>query len=210
MMKNLINFFSCVCLVLLLSLCFAANSLAQTTARKIPAEVQAIAGNFTGAWTSYTLNDKGEIVKQAAWTDTIKAEKPTAMADRAFVETMDEMIFEGGRIPPQKIPGKEGYMLNKDGSLGDYYIEVFGQTIPMKKLSKDVWAYSVPANTREFTMLGDKFISGIHALVKMTTIEQGVETHSITRITTARWKDAEGKEHLTQYVSLQGQHKKAK
>jgi hypothetical protein len=209
-MKNLTKTFSYTCLLFALFLCFAANSLAQNTAQKIPAEVQAIAGNFTGTWTSYTLNDKGEVVKQAAWTDTIKAEKPSALADRAYVETIDEMTFEGGRIPPQKVVGKEGYMLNKDGSLGDYYIEIFGQTIPMKKLSENVQAYSVPANAREFTMLGDKFISGIHALVKTTTIEQGVETHSITRITTARWKDAECKERLTQFVSLQGQHKKSK
>ena len=209
-MKNLTKTFSYTFFLFALFLCFAANSLAQNAAQKIPAEVQAIAGTFTGAWTSYTLNDKGEVVKQAAWTDTIKAEKPSALADRAYVETTDEMTFEGGRIPPQKVVGKEGYMLNKDGSLGDYYIEIFGQTIPMKKLSENVQAYSVPANAREFTMLGDRFISGIHALVKTTTIEQGVETHSITRITTARWKDAEGKERLTQFVSLQGQHKKSK
>ncbi len=208
-MKKTNNFFYCAFLIVLLALSIADVS-AQDNAKKVPAEVQAIAGTFTGSWTSYTLNDKGEVVKQAAWTDTIKAEKPNALADRAYVETVDEMIFEGGRIPPQKVPGKEGYMLNKDGSLGDYYIEIFGQTIPMKRLSKEVWAYSTPATAREFSMLGERFISGIHALVKTTTIEQGVETHSITRITTARWKDAEGKERLTQFVSLQGQHKKSK
>lgn len=209
-MKLSINFFCCVFSLIVLSLCLASDSSAQNTAQKIPAEVQAIAGNFTGSWTSYTVNDKGEVVKQATWTDTIKAEKPMATTDRAYVETVDEMTFQGGRIPPQKVVGKEGYLINKDGSLGDYFIEIFGQTIPMKRLSKDVWAYSTPANAREFTMLGDKFVSGIHALVKTTTIEQGVETHSITRITTARWKDAEGKERLTQFVSLQGQHKKSK
>lgn len=209
-MKISTKFFSCVCLSFLLCLCFALNSSAQNTVQKIPTEVQAIVGTFTGSWTSYTINDKGEVIKQAAWTDTIKAEKPTVDKDRAFVETLDEMTFEGGRIPPQKVVGKEGYFLNKDGSLGEYYIEIFGQTIPMKKLSKDVVAYSVPANPREFSALGDKFISGIHTLVKTTTIEQGVETHNITRITVVRWKDAEGKERLTQFVSLQGQHRKSK
>jgi hypothetical protein len=209
-MKISTKFFSCACLSLLFSLFLTINSSAQNTVQKIPAEVQAIAGNFTGSWTSYTINDKGEVIKQAAWTDTIKAEKPTVAADRAYVETLDEMTFEGGRIPPQKVVGKEGYLLNKDGSLGNYFIEIFGQTIPMTKLSKDVFAYSVPANPREFQALGDKFISATHVLVKTTISDQGVETHNISRITTLKWKDAEGKERLTQFVSLQGQHRKSK
>lgn len=129
-MKISTRFFSCACLSLLLCLGFVINSSAQNTVQKVLAEVQAIVGNFTGSWTSYTINDKGEVIKQAAWADTIKAEKPTVTADRAFVETIDEMTFEGGRIPPQKIAGKEGYLLNKDGSLGNYFIEIFGQTIP--------------------------------------------------------------------------------
>lgn len=209
-MKNINNFLSYTFLLAVFSVGFSMNLFAQNTAQKIPAEVQAIVGNFTGSWTSYTINDKGEVVKQAAWTDIIKAEKPTVLADRAFVETIDEMTFEGGRIPPQKIPGKEGYLLNKDGSLGDYFIEIFGQTIPMKKLSNDVWAYSIPANPREFLSLGDKFVSGTHVLVKTIVMDQGIETHNISRITTLKWKDNEGKEHLTQFVSLQGQHRKSK
>lgn len=205
-MKKLTNWFSFAFLLAALMLFGSVNSSAQ----KIPAEVQAIVGSFTGSWTTYAVNDKGEVVKQMAWTDTIKAEKPTVTADRAFVETIDEMTFEGGRIPPQKIVGKEGYFLNKDGSLGEYFIEIFGQTIPMKKLSSGVWAYSVPGNAREFPALGERFISATHVLVKTTLMDQGVETHNISRITTLKWKDAEGKERLTQFVSLQGQHRKSK
>lgn len=205
-MKKSINRFYFTFLLITLVLCFAQSSFAQ----KIPVEVQAIVGSFTGSWTAYTVNDKGEVVKQMAWTDTIKAEKPTATADRAFVETTDEMTFEGGRIPPQKIVGKEGYLLNKDGSLGDYFIEMFGQTIPMKKLSSGVWAYSVEGNAREFPALGDRFVSATHVLVKTTMMDQGVEVHNISRVTTLKWKDAEGKERLTQFVSLQGQHRKVK
>lgn len=209
-MKKFVDCISFSFFLFILTAGLAVNSSAQKTESKIPAEVQAIAGSFTGAWTSYGINDKGEVVKQMAWTDVIKADKPTASADRAYVETVDEMTFEGGRIPPQKIVGKEGYLLNKDGSLGDYFIEIFGQTIPMKKLSSDTWAYSVVANPQEFRMLGDKFVSATHVLVKTTVVDQGIETHNISRITTLKWKDAEGKERLTQFVSLQGQHRKTK
>jgi len=209
-MKKSINSFSIALITAFFILCFASFSTAQTKDQKIPAEVQAIVGNFTGSWTSYTINEKGEVVKQASWTDVIKAEKPTLGADRAYVETIDEMTFEGGRIPPQKMVGKEGYLLNKDGSVGEYFIEMFGQTITMKKLSNDTFAYSILGNKREFTALGDKFVSATHVLVKTTTMDQGVETHNISRITTLKWKDAEGKERLTQFVSLQGQHRKSK
>jgi hypothetical protein len=195
---------------LLLFCGLTADAQTPNAAPKIPAEVEAIAGTLTGSWTTYTLNDKGETIKQMSWTDVIRAEKPAIAGDRAFVETTDELTFDGGRIPPQKVLGKEGYFIGKDGSLGDYFIEFFGQTVAMKKLGKDIWAYTIPANAREFAMLGDKFISGTHVLVKATVVDQGVETHNITRITTVRWKDAEGKERLTQFVSLQGQHRKSK
>jgi hypothetical protein len=185
--------------------CFAAVSKAQT----VPNEVKEIAGTFTGAWTTFTLNASGEVVKQMAWTDAMKAENPVAEKDRAYVTTLDEMTFEGGRIPPQKIPGKEGYLLNKDGSLGEYFMEIFGQTILMKKLSKDTWVYTTAAAPREFAALGDKFLSATHVLVKTVTFEQGTETHNISRVTTVLWKDAAGKERSTQFVSLQGQHKRA-
>lgn len=197
-------------LLSLLIVIASQSANAQPASQKVPAEVQAIVGTFQGSWTSYTLNEKGEVVKQSAWTDTIRAEKPTATADRAFVETTDEMIFEGGRIPPQKVIGKEGYLIGKDGVLGDYFIEMFGQTIPMKKLAKDVVSYSAPAGAREFSLLGNKFISATHVLVKITTFDQGTEIHNITRISNAQWKDSEGKERTTQFVSLTGQHRKVK
>jgi hypothetical protein len=189
----------------LLFVCLTLSPKAQT----VPNEVKEIAGTFTGAWTAYTLNANGEVVKQMAWTDVMKGENPVAEKDRAYITTTDEMTFEGGKIPPQKIPGKEGYLLNKDGSLGDYFIEVFGQTFLMKKLSKDAWVYTVAASPREFAALGDKFLSATHVLVKIVSVEQGTETHHISRVTTVRWKDAEGKERSTQFVSLQGQHKRS-
>ena len=205
-MKNFARNIKSLFALSLLIACFALAANAQV----VPAEVKEIVGTFTGSWTAYTLNAKGEVVKQMAWTDIIKAENPVVDKDRAYVSTLDEMTFEGGKIPVQKIPGKEGYLINKDGSLGEYFMEMFGQTILMKKLSKDTWAYTVPATARDFGALGDKFVSGTHVLVKTTTFEQGIETHNISRITTVLWKDAEGKERATQFVSLQGQHRKSK
>jgi methionine-rich copper-binding protein CopC len=196
-------------LFFLLMLSTAGALTAQEQARQIPKEVNAIAGTYTGAWTVFGVDEAGQPVKRAAWTDVIKGENPVAKSDRAFVSITDEMTFEGGRIPPRKTQGMEGYLINKDGSLGDYFFEGAGQVYHFQKLSKDTWAYVVPADPRELAQLGfSNVVSGQHALIKVVTSEQGVETHRISRVTTVNWKDAEGKERWTQFVSLQGFHKR--
>ena len=187
----------------------ARTALAQEQAKPVPAEVNAIAGTYTGAWTVFGIDEKGQAVKRVGWTDVIKAENAVVKGDRAYVTITDEMTFEGGRIPPRKTQGTEGYLINKDGSLGDYFFETSGKLYRFQKLAKDTWAYTVPADARELAQLGfSNVVSGQHVLVKVVTSEQGMETHRISRVTTVNWKDAEGKERWTQFVSLQGFHKR--
>lgn len=195
--------------MLMLCLPFAREASAQERTRQVPAEVNAIAGTYTGAWTMYGVDEKGQAVKRVAWTDVIRAENAVVKGDRAYVTITDEMTFEGGRIPPRKTQGMEGYLFNKDGSLGDYFFETSGKTYRFQKLANDTWAYSVPADARELAQLGfSNVVSGQHVLVKVVTSEQGIETHRISRVTTVNWKDADGKERWTQFISLQGFHKR--
>jgi hypothetical protein len=174
-----------------------------------PKEVRDLAGIYTGSWTVFGIDEKGEVVKSMAWTDTLKAEKPEIQGDRAYVSWTDEMKFENARIPPVKVPGKEGYFLKKDGGLGDYFIETSGQKYRMVKVGDNVWSYTTPAAAQELARLGfPKDASGQHVLVKVITKEQGIETHRISRLTTVSWKDKEGKERWLQFVSLKGFHKR--
>ena len=53
-----------------------------------------------------------------------------------------------------------------------------------------------------------KGAAGRHVVVKVITNEAGVETHRISRVTTVSWRDHEGKERWSQFVSLQGFHKR--
>jgi hypothetical protein len=176
---------------------------------EVPKEVRALEGTYTGSWTMYGIDEKGEVVKRMAWTDTMKAVGAEIKGDRALVNTTDEMMFEGGQIPPYKVQGKEGYYLKNDGGLGDYFIEISGQTNRMVKVGENVWSYTTPAAAQELSMLGfPKDASGLHVLVKVVTKEQGTETHRISRLTTVNWKDKEGKERSLQFVSLQGYHKR--
>ena len=194
--------------VIALTVCSCASLFAQNSSTQIPKEVKDVIGNYTGSWTAYSLDANGLVIKQAAWTDTLKAENPVVEKSRAFVTTSGEMIFEGGRVPPMKVSGKEGYLLNSDGRIGEYFIETFGQTYKMQKLGENVFAYSVAAKPQELARIGSNVLSAQHTLIKVITFEQGVETHNISRLTTVRWKDASGKERTTQFISLQGRHQR--
>jgi hypothetical protein len=198
------------CLQSLVCVALSASVFAQKDeSRPIPKEVQQILGNYKGAWTSFGLNEKGEVVKQASWTDVIKAENPVFSGDRVSVTTNDEMTFEGGKIPPMKIQSKEGFFINGDGVLGDYFIETFGQTYRLQKLNEAARAYAAVASPREYSMLGKvNIVSAQHVLVKVVTFENGIETHSISRVTTVEWKDVAGALRTTQFVSLQGRHQR--
>jgi hypothetical protein len=176
---------------------------------KVPKEVEALQGTYTGSWESFGIDEQGKVVRRAAWTDTVKAEAAQVQGDRAFVTMLDEMTFAGGKVPPRKVAGKEGYFLKPDGGLGDAFVEVFGRVQRMRQLEKNVWTSATPADPRELAQLGfPKEASGQHVLVKVVTEEDGVETHRISRVTTVRWKGKDGKERWLQYVSLRGFHKR--
>jgi hypothetical protein len=209
MQKRFLINWLCFALLLLANATDRQALAGQATARPIPKELSDLTGTFVGEWTMFGLDENGQITKKAAWTDTIKVENPVIKGDRAFVTNTDEMIFAGGKIPPRKYQGSEGYFINADGSLGDYFIESFGKTTRMHKLAENIWAYGIPAATQEIAQLGfSNIINAHHALVKVVTRENGTETHRITRITTVNWKDRTGKEVCTQFVSLQGYHKR--
>jgi hypothetical protein len=177
--------------------------------KEVAQEVRALQGTYTGSWTMYGIDEKGDVVKRMAWTDTMKAVDPQVKGDRAFVSTTDEMTFEGGQIPPFNVQGTEGYLLKLDGGLGDYFIESAGQTNRMVKVGENVWSYTTAAAAQELGRLGfPKDASGQHVLVKVVIKEQGVETHRISRLTTVQWKDKEGMERSLQFVSLQGFHQR--
>lgn len=199
-----------LCLLTSLSLTVLATDIfAQAAPAQAPKEVAAITGTYTGSWTMFGIDRVGQVTKRAAWTDVLKAENPVVKGDQAYVTTTDEMTFEGAAIPPRKVQGTEGYFINKDGSLGDYYFESFGRVYRMQRLEKDTWAYNVPADPRELAQLGFSNVSyGQHTLIKVVTNEQGAETHRISRLTTVNWKDAEGKDRWIQFISLQGVHKR--
>jgi hypothetical protein len=175
----------------------------------VPKAVRDLEGTYVGSWTLFGIDEESKVVKLASWTDTIKAENPQMDDEQAYVLTTSEMDFEGSDAPPVKFTGKEGYFLMPDGSLGDYFIETFGQISKSTQLGENVWISVTPASAEDlasYRLPNDS--SGQHVLVKVVTSEEGIEIHRITRVTTVNWRDEAGQERSTQFVSLQGVHQR--
>jgi len=176
----------------------------QTT--KLPDEVQNLVATAKGSWTSYGLNAEGEIVKKFTYPDELTTKDLKVENGRAFVSYTAKMYFPG-QDEPFVMEGKEGYYLNDDGLLGDYFTEQFGRTTRYRQLSEGVWTAAMPAFPQELRQFGfTNVISGTHVLVKVISKEKETETHRISRVTTVHWKDGAGKERWIQFTSLQGQH----
>lgn len=182
---------------------------AQGDETAVPAPVRELVGTFAGEWVSYGIDETHQPVMSSAWTDTMTASNPVVSGGRAFVTTSDRMTFAGGQIPPMTIPGSEGYILNDDGSLGDYFFTSYGQTYRMQKLDESTWVYVMPAAPQELGWLGfPTDARGKHVMVKVVNEEDGRETHRISRISTIHWNDAGAGEQWVQYTSLKGYHQK--
>jgi hypothetical protein len=175
----------------------------------VPQAVRDLAGNYAGSWTVFGIDEAGQVVKLVSWTDTIQAEHPQIDGEQAYVLTTGEMVFDNGNIPPMKIAGKEGYFLLPDGTLGDYFVETNGQVSKSHQLSENVWISVTPASAQDLASYRlPNVSSGQHILNKVVTGEEGVEIHRITRVTTVNWTDQAGQERSTQFVSLQGFHRR--
>lgn len=175
----------------------------------VPQAVHDLAGTYVGAWTLFGLDEARQVVQLAAWTDTIQAENPQRDEQQAYVLTTTEMVFAGSEAPAMTFTGKEGYFLRPDGSLGDYFVETFGQITTSTQVGENLWISVTPASAEDLaSYLLPNDASGQHVLVKVVTSEAGVEIHRITRVTTVTWTDQAGQERSIQFVSLQGFHQR--
>src|SRR5437899_2500426 len=130
-------------------ICLPCAGLPPDAGADVPKEVAALVGTYSGSWKSFGIDARGQVVERSTWTDTMTAERPVREQAQAFVTTEDTMKFQGRSGTPFKLPGKEGYLLNKDGSLGEYFIEAYGQTYRLQKLADGVWTYLAEASPQE-------------------------------------------------------------
>jgi len=196
-------------IALLIVCIYFTSSFCEEQNKEISKEIQSLVGSFQGEWTAYGIDNAGQIMKAISWVDTITTGDPITESNRVYVPTEDKMYFKGKHIQPMTVSGIEGYFINDDGSLGDYFFEMYGQVYLMRKLNDNTWVYVMPGSPQEMANLGfTNIISAQHVMVKVVTQENGIETHRITRITTVNWKDKDGRDRWIQYTSLEGYHRR--
>lgn len=165
-----------------------------------------IAGTYTGQWSMYGLAD-GHVVEKASWTDRLEAGHSVEDHGRAYVEVTDTMTFANGQTRTSKFI--EGYSAKPDGSAGDRFYEIGGTATHFKKLTERDWVYQATPDPGELWFLGvnpQDVVFASHVTTKTTTFEGPIDTDHVTRLTTIQWKDADGKIHSTQFVSMKGEH----
>jgi hypothetical protein len=197
---------------LAVALLFAASVSfgAPHRADDVPPQVGKLLGKWVGEWQMWRVDATGAVVPAMKWHDTMIASEPTRTADRLFFKTVDQMTVDGVPSSPRTFSGTEGWYLNDDGTLGAHYVESFGRESRMVALRADCESSIDDVSPQELAQLGlPKGATGTHVLVKVVGDDPEGETHRITRITTARWPNADGGERHLQFVSLQGWHRKA-
>ena len=175
----------------------------------VPKAVRDLEGTYVGSWTLFGIDEESKVVELASWTDTIKAENPQMDDEQAYVLTTSEMVFDGSDAPPVTFTGREGYYLMPDGSLGDYFVETFGQVTKSTELGDNVWISVTPASAEDLASYLFRMIPLVSmSLLRWLPAKKGVEIHRITRVTTVTWTDQAGQDRSIQFVSIQGFHKR--
>jgi hypothetical protein len=189
---------------ILVGFAFVAHAQASATFEA----AKKIAGKYTGTWTMYGI-ENGKVARKAAWTDVLTAGNPTEEKDRAFVQVSDVMTFTDGTTRTSNFI--EGYISNADGSVGDRFYDLGGTTTHFKQLTQNDWSYQATPADGELWFLGfdpKTVVSASHVAIKTTTFDGSLDTDHVTRMTTIQWKDATGALKSTQFVSLQGEHRR--
>ncbi len=188
---------------LILGLTLSSNAFAGSAVYEA---AKKIAGTYTGKWAMYGVQN-GAVVQKSSWTDVLTAANPTEGKGRAFVDVSSVMTYPDGKTRTSVF--QEGYFENSDGSVGDRFYEIQGQTVIFKRLTPNDWTYQVTPNEGELWFLGfdpKTVISASHVAAKTTTYEGGIDTDHVSRLTTVQWKDANGAIQTIQFVSMKGEH----
>jgi hypothetical protein len=163
-------------------------------------------GTYTGSWEFFALDAGGNAVKTYAATDTATTDKPQRTGDRMFVAVHDVMQLPGHAM---NVDFNEGYLVKPDGSAGDRFFEIYGQTIIERPIGDRAWAYQTPAAPQELDQLGFRgmtVLSAVHTTVKTESVQGHTETQHVTRLTTVRYKTPDGAFKSVQFVSMSGTH----
>lgn len=196
------------CIMALLSgwtpLAFAANQAGKTM--KAMETLLLLIGSYSGSWDFFGIDAQGAVVKKYSMTDTAQASDPKVQGARAFVTVRDQMQVQGREFA---VEFHEGFFVKPDGSVGERYFEMYGQTVVEYPLGERAWSYQTPVRPQELEQMGFRradVVSAVHTTVKTEVVNGRTETQMVTRLTTVQWKDSAAHVKALQFVSMSGVH----
>ena len=185
------------------SLLIVTNVYGQT----IESEINKLTGVYVGEWTTYKLNEKGEIVIANSWIDTLQASSPIINDTLAYVNINSIMHFENPHIPPYKMQFKEGYKISNNEILYHFF-NIMGAEFKEHSINKHTYVISQQISPFELNQFGiESATEATNTTIKEIINFKGEEIHKISRISTIVWTENSEEKNI-QFVSLKGYHKK--
>jgi len=173
------------------------HSFAQT----IESEINLLAGEFSGNYTSYIVNAEGEVIESINAQETLSTGDPVINDSIAYVIVNCVRDLGEPNIPPQYIELKQGFHI-KDGEITGYFSIWPGGESKQEKVSDNTYVYAQPISSFMLRGLGfTNAISGTSITIKVIVMVNGVETQKITKHSTVVLEE-NGTERIFQFISL--------
>lgn len=173
----------------------------------IEEEINKLAGVFVGEWTAYKLDKDHVAIKALSWKDTLITDEPTINDSLAFVNISSTMVFDNPKMPEYKMNFQEGMKID-NGKIKSHFFTVMGNETIETKIGDNTYIISQAIAPYELKQLGiDEEATGINTTVKVILIENEIEIHKITRLSTITFASDLNLQAI-QFVSLKGYHRR--
>lgn len=170
------------------------------------------AGTYEGSWELFGIDAGGLPSLAFAWTDVAVADQPTVEATRAYLHVTDNLQFTFGFMGTQTQSWLEGVLILPDGKLGNQFLDQDGVVTELIEIEPNHFVYETELSTYDLGLVEgltqQNLVEGHHTVDKLVTFPDGVETHTISRMTHVEYIDMMGQVVTRDWESLTGTHEK--
>ena len=168
-----------------------------------------LVGTFEGAWTLTGLDASDTPTEGMSWTDVAIGSAPRIEDDRALVDVQNDM--DGGTWT-YTMTFNEGVMIEEDGSMGAYFMDIEGAVTFLTETTPGTWTYQEDLTPNDLSMMAnvteDNLITGWKQSSKVITFPEDIERHDITTVTHVEYDPGSGSQ-IVEFTSLVGYHQRA-
>jgi hypothetical protein len=165
-----------------------------------------LVATFEGAWALSGLDASDTAFESMSWTDIAIGSNPRIEDDRALVDVQNDM--DGGTWT-YSMNFNEGALIEEDGSMGDYFIDMDGAVTFLTETRPGTWTYQEELTSSDLSAMAnvtqDNLITGWKQSTKVVSHPDDDERHDISTITHVEY-DAGNGTQIVEFTSLAGYH----